>query len=126
MGYESWYLKASHPTQPLALWIRYTTHQKPGGPETGSLCFTLFGDGAPQATKVTPGPEALSRGGGAFIRIGDAEFADGRVQGAALEATGELTFEHHEPELRHLPREWMYKAPIPRTKLTSPFPAARF
>ena len=126
MGYESWYLKASHPTEPLGIWIRYTTHQKPDGPEKGSLWFTLFSDGPPQAAKVTPGPEALSRGNGAFIRIGDSEFADGRVRGSALEARWDLTFEHPEPELRHLPKEWMYKAPIPRTKLTSPFPAARF
>src|SRR4051812_40893752 len=137
MGYESWYLKASHPTEPLGVWIRYTTHhpgrqsrlgrrQKPDEPERGSLWFTLFGDGAPQAAKVTPGPGALSRGNGAFIRIGDAEFADGLVRGSALDATWDLTFEHPEPELRHLPREWMYKAPIPRTKLTSPYPAARF
>src|SRR3954471_22231541 len=126
MGYESWYLKASHPTEPLGVWIRYTTHEKPGGPERGSLWFTLFGEGPPQAAKVTPGPEALSRGGGAFIRIGEAEFAAGRVHGSALDAGWDLTFERPEPELRHLPREWMYKAPIPRTKLTSPFPAARF
>jgi hypothetical protein len=126
MGYESWYLKASHPTEPLGIWIRYTTHQKPDGPEKGSLWFTLFSDGPPRAAKVTPGPEALSRGNGAFIRIGDSEFADGRVTGSALEARWDLTFEHPEPELRHLPKEWMYKAPIPRTKLTSPFPAARF
>src|SRR3954465_2768421 len=126
MGYESWYLKASHPTEPLGVWIRYTTHQKPGDAERGSLWFTLFGDGPPLAAKVTPGPEALSRGGGAFIRIGDAEFADGHVQGSALDASWDLTFEHREPELRHLPRAWMYRAPIPRTKLTSPFPAARF
>ena len=126
MGYESWYLKASHPTEPLGVWIRYTTHQKPDGPEQGSLWFTLFGAGAPQAAKVTPGPEALSRGDGAFIRIGESKFADGQVRGSALEARWNLTFEHSEPELRHLPREWMYKAPVPRTKLTSPFPAARF
>ena len=126
MGYESWYLKASHPTEPLGIWIRYTTHQKPDGPEKGSLWFTLFSDGPPHAAKVTPAPEALSRGNGAFIRIGDSEFADGRVTGSALEARWDLTFEHPEPELRHLPKEWMYKAPIPRTKLTSPFPAARF
>jgi hypothetical protein len=126
MGYESWYLKASHPTEPVGVWIRYTTHQKKTGPERGSLWFTLFGDGPPQAAKVTPGPEALSRGGGAFIRIGDAEFADGCVHGSALEASWDLTFEHPEPELRHLPRRWMYKAPGPRTKLTTPFPGARF
>lgn len=125
MGYESWYLKASHPTEPLGVWIRYTTHQKPGEPERGSLWFALFG-AQPAAAKVTPGPEALSRGGDQFIRIGESVFADGRVSGSALEASWDLTFEHPEPELRHLPRDWMYRAPIPRTKLVSPFPAARF
>ena len=125
MGYESWYLKASHPSEPRGVWIRYTTHQKPGGPERGSLWCTVF-DPEPSAAKVTPGPEALSRGGGNFIKIGDSVFADGRVVGSALEARWDLTFEHPEPELRHLPRGWMYKAPIPRTKLMTPFPAARF
>ena len=37
MGYESWYLKASHPSEPIGVWIRYTTAQRPGQPETGSL-----------------------------------------------------------------------------------------
>jgi hypothetical protein len=126
MGYESWYLKASHPSEPLGVWIRYTTHQKPGGPERGSLWFTLFGDGPPKAAKVTLEPSALARGDGAFIRIGESKFCDGQVRGAALDAQWDLTFEHSEAELRHLPREWMYKAPVPRTKLTSPFPAAQF
>jgi hypothetical protein len=125
VGYESWYLKASHPDEPLGVWIRYTTHQKPGEPERGSLWFTLFGP-EPAAAKVTLAPDALSRGGGQFIRIGDSVFADGRVTGSALGASWDLTFEHPEPELRHLPREWMYRAPVPRTKLVSPFPAARF
>ena len=31
-----------------------------------------------------------------------------------------------EPELRHLTHAWMYRTPLPRTKLTSPAPAARF
>jgi hypothetical protein len=126
MGYESWYLKASHPTEPLGVWIRYTTRQKPGEPETGSLWFTFFGNGSPLAAKVTVGGDAVVRGGGAFIRIGDAEFADRHVRGAALEADWNLMFEHSEPELRHLPKEWMYRRPLPRTKLTTPFPAARF
>ncbi|HYZ28734.1 MAG TPA: hypothetical protein VE570_06730 [Thermoleophilaceae bacterium] len=126
MGYESWYLKASHPSEPLGVWIRYTTHQRPGGPEKPSLWFALFADGTPKAAKVTLGPDALSHGNGAFIRIGEAEFAEGRVRGSALDAGWDLAVHDTEPELRHLPREWMYKAPIPRTKLTSPYPAALF
>jgi len=125
MPYESWYLKASHPTEPLGVWIRYTTHERSGEPEKGSLWCTLFGP-EPRAAKVTPEPEALSRGGGAFIRIGNSTFADGQVQGSALEARWDLTYTSDEPELRHLPKEWMYTAPVPRTKLVSPHPAARF
>jgi hypothetical protein len=107
------------------VWIRYTTHQKPGAAELGSLWFTLFGP-EPSAAKMTLGGEAVSRGGRQFIRIGAAIFADGRVSGSALGATWDLTFTHPEPELRHLARDWMYRTPIPRTKLVSPFPAARF
>ena len=125
VGYESWYLKASHPTEPLGVWIRYTTHTKPGGDERGSLWFTLFGP-EPSAAKFTSGPESLSRGGGQFIRISDSVFAAGRVSGSVTGASWDLTFEHSEPEVRHLPREWMYRLPMPRTKLVSPFPAARF
>jgi hypothetical protein len=127
MGYESWYLKASHPTEPIGVWIRYTTHQKPGEPERGSVWFTLFANGGgPQAAKVTLEPEALSRGGNAFVRIGDALIATGRAKGSALAASWDLTFDNDEPELRHLPSEWMYTVRLPRTKLTTPFPAARF
>jgi hypothetical protein len=125
VGYESWYLKASHPSEPLGVWIRYTTHQRPGEDEKASLWCTLFSP-EPQAAKVTLPADALSRGDGAFIRIGQASFAAGRVSGAALAARWNLTFESHEAELRHLPRDWMYRAPVPRTKLVSPYPAARF
>ena len=44
--YESFYLKACHPAEPLGVWIRYTVHKRPGEPPNGSLWFTLF-DGAP-------------------------------------------------------------------------------
>ena len=29
--YESFYLKACHPSEPLGVWIRYTVHKRPGG-----------------------------------------------------------------------------------------------
>lgn len=124
VGYESWFLKASHPSQPRGVWIRYTTHRRPGGPETPSLWCTLFGP-EPVAAKVTLGAGTLSRGDGTFIRIGDAVFADGRVKGSALGARWDLNFASSEPELRPLPK-WTYGAPLPRTKFRSPFPAARF
>jgi len=48
------------------------------------------------------------------------------AEGTCGAARWSLRFASDEPELRHLPSEWLYRAPLPRTKLTSPAPAARF
>ena len=126
--YESFYLKASHPDEPLAVWIRYTVHKRPGAEPTGSVWFTLFGP-EPRATKVTvPRPET---GGGDFIRVGaECRMADGVAEGSIateqLDARWSLRFETAEEPLRHLPRDWMYRAPLPRTKLLTPYPGAVF
>jgi hypothetical protein len=128
--YESFYLKACHPTEPVGVWIRYTVHKRPGAGPQGSLWFTLFDAAAegPRASKVTlPGPWS---GDGDYIGIGESRFAHGEVVGNArserCDASWELRFNSPEEPLRHLPRDWMYRAPVPRTKLLSPYPAARF
>jgi hypothetical protein len=124
--YESWYLKLGHPSEPLGVWIRYTIHKRPGAAPTGSLWFTLF-DGAadgPRAYKETlPEPSA---GDGDWVRVGESRIGDGGADGHAGDALWKLRFESSEPPLWHLPREWMYKAKLPRTKTLSPLPAARF
>jgi hypothetical protein len=124
--YESFYIKACHPDEPLGAWIRYTVHKRPGEAPKGSLWFTLFerGAGGPRATKVTvPDPAA---GGGDWLRIGKARIGAGKASGEADPVSWDLTFETAERPLFHLPRDWMYTAPLPRTKLLSPAPAARF
>jgi hypothetical protein len=125
--YESFYLKACHPTAPLGVWIRYTVHKRPGHEPNGSLWFTLFdaeADG-PYAVKVTlPAPVA---GGGDWIRVGEARMREGRASGSAGDdASWDLSFETSEPPLFHLPRAWMYGSGLTKTKLLSPAPAARF
>jgi hypothetical protein len=128
--YESFYIKACHPAEPLGIWIRHTVHQHSGQEPQGSVWFTLF-DGAadgPVASKVTlPGPVIDE---GAYIVIGETRFEPGRAVGSArteqLDASWELEFTSGEEPLFHLPRDWMYRAPIPRTKLLSPYPDARF
>jgi hypothetical protein len=126
--YESIYLVASHPTEPLAVWIRYTVHKAPGRPASGSVWFTLFDAGAPTATKVTDAhlhtdaDRLLAVGGfGAVRRDG----ADGDITGERVHASWDLHFDQTEVELRHLPYEWMYRARVPRTKSTSPYPSMR-
>ncbi|CAN5750087.1 hypothetical protein BH24ACT25_BH24ACT25_12890 [soil metagenome] len=131
--YESFYLKAGHPEAPLAVWIRYTIHKRPGARPRGSVWFTLFdarAGGPPRASKVTVEADRVGAGGGDYIRIADSRFAPGRVSGNAtseqLAASWDLELEPGEDPLRHLPRDWMYRAPVPRTKLESPHPATRF
>ena len=130
--YESFYLKAADPERPVAVWIRYTVHKRPGEAPTASLWFTLFdrAAGAPRASKATHAASELSSGEGDYIRIGDSRFSPGTVVGSAasdaLDAGWELEFEPGDEPVRHLPREWMYRAPLPRTKLESPHPGTRF
>lgn len=126
--YESFYLKACHPEEPLGVWIRYTVHKRPGARPSGSLWFVLFGPDGPQASKVTL--DDVGVGDEHFIRIGESTFGPGRIRGAApsepLDASWELDFACQTDPFFHLPRGWMYRAPIPRTKLLSPYPAATF
>src|SRR2546421_13081671 len=130
--YESFYLRACSPDEPLGVWIRYTVHKRPGRPVTGSLWFTLFDRSAPGpvASKVTLPAEHVKAGGGSFIEIGDSAFAPGRASGSApteqARPSWRLSYESDAPALAHLPRDWMYRTPIPRTKLTSPAPSAIF
>lgn len=123
--YESFYLKACKPGEPLGVWIRYTIHKRPGAEPRGSLWCTLFEAAGPRAAKVTTGD--LGSGNGDFVRIAESRFGPGEVEGEALEASWELRFDDGpEPPFHHLPRDWMYTARLPRTKTLSPYPAASF
>lgn len=122
--YESFYVKACHPRGGLGAWIRYTVHKRPGEPAKGFLWFTLFdAESGVVAAKAEGKPTVGERD---LIRIGDARFGLGYLNGQAaaplLEATWDLRFEGGEPPLFHLPQGWMYSAPIPRTKVLSPHP----
>ncbi len=130
--YESFYLKLCPPGGGRAAWIRHTVHKRPSAPATASLWFTLFDARAPgpRATKETYPSDRLSLPDGAYLRIADAELRDGSAVGKlgtpALDASWNLRFaDDHEPFF-HLPRRWLYRAPLPRTKFLSPYPNARF
>jgi hypothetical protein len=123
--YESFYLKLCHPSEPIGAWIRYTVHKRPGAGPTGSLWFALFAPDGPRAAKLTlPDPKT---GGGDWLRVGEARIgADGAHGSIGDSMAWELALEAAEEPLFHLPAGWMYRARLPRTKLLSPAPAARF
>lgn len=137
--YESFYLKASHPTDPVSIWIRYTVHKRPGAAPLGSLWLTLFDARAERPWAVKETTAEVGAGADHYVHVGDARFEPSRVFGSATAdvaragaeperrtASWELSYESDEPPFRHLPRELMYRAPLPRTKLLSPYPDARF
>jgi hypothetical protein len=124
--YESFYLRAVAPEEPLGAWLRYTVHKRPGHPPRGSLWCTVFDAtrGRPYMNKLTTSPPRCSQD--TWIAIADARLDGAHAHGSCGEASWSLRFDSDESELRHLPSAWMYRARIPRTKLTSPTPDARF
>jgi hypothetical protein len=131
--YESFYLRAVSPEEPVGVWIRHTVDKPPGRPPRGSVWCTVFdaARGRPFMHKFTS--DALSVPSGGWIEVGDsgvgeqsAAMGPRSADGACGTASWSLRIDELEPELRHLPREWLYRAPLPRTKLTSPSPLASF
>src|SRR3954466_9475543 len=85
--YESYYLKAAHPSEPRAVWIRHTVWKAPGVEPVGSLWCTLFDARWERPAAFKESHPAPAAGGGDYVRIGDARFADGVVRGPSWELT---------------------------------------
>jgi hypothetical protein len=137
--YESFYIKACRPDGGLGIWIRHTVHKRPGKEPNASVWFALFDREAPAplATKVTvPADQLFSstkdlRSGAEYwIRVGPASIGPGRADGEvttdAVVASWDLEFRGDAPPCKYLPADWLYEAPVPRTKFIAPYPNARF
>jgi hypothetical protein len=130
--YESFYIKATRPGGGRGVWIRHTVHKRPDAEPTASLWFTLFDADAPgpRATKLTVPASELSAPTGAYIKIADALLEPGRARGGAtsdsMTVAWELEFDSEAEAFKHLPYDFLYGAPLPRTKFLSPYPDARY
>jgi hypothetical protein len=130
--YESFYIKACRPGGGQGIWIRHTVHKRPGEDPKGSVWFVLFDAeaDAPRATKVTVGSEGLSSPDASWIEVAGAEIGPGHARGSiatdALRASWDLEFSGGAAPCRYLPADWLYEAPVPRTKFEAPYPDARF
>ncbi len=124
--YESFYLRAVAPEEPLGVWIRCTVHKPPGLPPRGSVWFTLFDHRreGPYMHRITTAELAVPPGG--WIAVGDSRLGPTGAEGACGEARWSLSISAAASPLHHLPSALLYRSPLPRTKLTSPMPAARF
>jgi hypothetical protein len=130
--YESFYIKACRPGGGQGIWIRHTVHKRPGAEPNASIWFVLFDRDAeaPRATKVTVPAPALSAPADSWIRVDRAEIGPGRTEGTvdtdALEASWDLSFSGDAKPCKYLPADWLYEAPVPRTKFVAPYPIATF
>jgi len=124
--YESFYLRAVCPEEPVGIWIRHTVHKPPGRAPRGSVWCTVFDArrGRPFMHKLTT--EELSAPAGRWIAVGDSSMGPGSADGGCGDARWSLRFASQQPPLRHLSPALLYRMPLPRTKLTSPAPAASF
>jgi hypothetical protein len=142
--YESFYVKACEPGGGRGIWIRHTVHKRPGSPPNASIWFVLFDRGAegPRATKVTVPAAELSAPEGFWIRVGDAEIGPSRAAGVVPlrhaasarnhrteeepTASWDLSFSAEAEPCKYLPADWLYEAPLPKTKFVAPVPLAHF
>jgi hypothetical protein len=145
--YESFYVKACRPGGGQGIWIRHTVHKRPGAEPNASIWFTFFDREAegPRATKVSVPAAELSAPAGSWIRVAGAEIGPGYARcasGATFPSEGgesrtgkdgsppmpswDLTFSGDAEPCRYLPAEWLYEAPLPRTKFVAPCPDARW
>ena len=126
--YESWYLRANHPSRPLAFWLRYTIFAPAGRPEdaVGELWAVAF-DGSARAHAV--GKVRLPLAECDFtrfpLRVGDAELGTGTLAGRAGTISWELAYDGGGPPLLLLPPR-LYGGGFPKAKSLVPRPLARF
>lgn len=131
--YESYFLRANHPTEPLGFWIRYTIFSPRQRPEAalGELWAVWF-DGARNRIHAVKNempmgecafsPEALD------VRIGTATLIDGHAAGdarGASELKWSLNFASTERPLLLLPSD-LYDRSFPKAKAVVSAPQARF
>jgi hypothetical protein len=130
--YESFYIKACRPGGGRGIWIRHTVHKRPGAEPNASIWFVLFDREAegPRATKLTVPAAQLSAPVGSWIKIDQAEIGPGKASGSietgALSASWDLTFSGDAEPCKYLPADWLYEAPVPKTKFVAPYPDASF
>lgn len=108
--YDSCYLRAVHPSEPLGLWIRHTFHEDDSGEIRGAHWITLFTRQGVEARKSSfPGRPSAD---------------PDRFAGEAGDARWDLAVRGLADRFEHLPARWMYRTALPKTKPVSVYPLA--
>lgn len=140
---ESWFIRANHPHARRAVWLKTTRLAEPGQPGRAATWCVFFDDtpgtagrsGVRAWHEVAPGSDAgasdpSAPGGSGEVRFQEASGSwTGALEGAAGRVSWDLAWERlpgplgdplvpYPPVLAH--------APVPRSRLVTPLPAARF
>ena len=132
--YESFFMRANHPTRALAFWIRYTLYSPKNVPEksVGELWATFFNGETNQHIVVKqeyPLTDCLFDTSGFNVRIGKAKLSSHFFQGA-IENKGnalmwEMTFGGNSSPILLLPLN-LYQGKFPAAKSLVSLPLAHF
>lgn len=121
--YESVYAALVHPDAPRALWVRTTVKKRPGEAPTGAVWVTWFDESGVRAGKLDDQPLEV---GADRLTCGPAAQGPAGSRGSigldGLSAQWDLSFAPRAEPLEHLSPAFLYFAPLPRTKATSPAP----
>jgi hypothetical protein len=132
--YESYFLRANHPTQPIAFWIRYTVFSPDQRPQDaiGELWAVVFNGSTGQhsvAKTEVPISQCAFSNDRFAVRIADAELAPGLLAGSAGSGSSaiswRMTYEGSAPPVFALPLG-RYDSSFPKAKLLVGVPMARF
>jgi hypothetical protein len=127
--YESFYLRANHPTRPLAFWLRYTIFSaQSGATREGELWAVMFDGerGTNTSAKVeVPLDECRFDTTSFHVQVAGAVLDDHHLRGRAGDIAWELEYEGTEPPLYLLPAK-LYRGGFPKAKSLVAKPLARF
>jgi hypothetical protein len=129
--YESWFVRANHPREPLALWIRYTLFSPLGRPHEaiGELWAMVFdGDRVVACRSEHPIAACRVRDDGLAIELPGARLEDGALHGTlehgGHRVTWSLTYDGGDAPLLLLPPA-RYRGGFPKAKTLVPAPMVR-
>ena len=132
--YESYFLRANHPTRPLAFWIRYTLFSPKGNlAGTEGQLWAIYFDGESSAIaaikQVVPFSSCSFSRAGLEVRMGDATLGKTQLAGSAQSESHRLSWDlaytgANVPAFL-MPLE-MYGRSFPKAKVLTPIPLADF
>ncbi len=132
--YESFFLRANHPSRPLAFWIRYTIFSPKNHPENalGELWAIFFNGESNQHVAVKqefPLTDCHFDASAFSVQIGSAtlvpNFLQGAIKNRDIRLTWELAYEGNSAPLFLLPIN-LYKGKFPAAKSLVGLPLASF